>query len=153
MNLDIKEKSINEEMMVLDSLKKDYLNIRIKESNKEVATGTGTGTNFFMGNSGKNELIKDETALIDRIYALENTKLQINTSRITGRDLVNVISDFPDSGYNISEWTDKKKFMLPILFFGITFLGFLAFTIGKYLSDEDKKMSNLKIKDKLKINM
>ncbi|NNL16808.1 MAG: hypothetical protein HKO81_09235 [Flavobacteriaceae bacterium] len=137
-NLDQREIDIDREIKILDSLKTEYLKIRIQESSKEIPIGSGT--NILMGGTSAdpNAIIKDETVLVNRIYELENEKQTIATNRIQNKNLVNVISDFPDSGYDISEWTDKMKIVLPILFFLITFLGFILSALEKYLSDQDR---------------
>ncbi|WP_396602616.1 hypothetical protein [Algibacter sp. R77976] len=132
------KETIEIEKKEIDSLAIEYLKIRKNESNKEPIAGTGT--NLYMGNAQQSQLIVDESRLLTKKYLLEAKKRQINVDLIKGRNVVNVISEFPDAGYDMSEWTDKMKIMLPIIFFVITFFGFILYGLGKYLSEQDKKL-------------
>ncbi len=123
----------------IDSLAVEYLKIRKNESKKEPIPGTGT--NLYMGNSQQNQLLVDESNLLAKKADLEAKKREINVDLVRNESVVNVISEFPDAGYDISEWTDKMKVRLPILFFLLTFFGFILYGMGKYLSEQDKKLN------------
>jgi hypothetical protein len=138
-NFEAQELSLIEEQKKIDSLMRIYLNIRDRESKKEAVVGSGT--NFFMANrEDQNSLLVDESQLINKISVIDRQRRQIQEDVVIQSNIVNVIADFPDAGYDISEWTDKKKFVLPILFFTIAFIGFLLIGLGQYLSQEDKKL-------------
>lgn len=131
---------LQKEQQKTDSLIGIYLNIRDRESKKEALAGSGT--NFFMASGQqKSNLLMDETDLINRISSIDARRRQIEEAKVINGNIVNVIADFPDAGYDISSWTDKKKFVLPILFFTLTFIGFLLIGFGQYLSEEDKKLN------------
>jgi hypothetical protein len=139
-NFKTQDLSLKAEQEKIDSLVVIYLNIRDRESKKEAIVGSGT--NFFMANGQqKSDLLMNESDLINKISILEGQRRRIEEAIVINSDIVNVIADFPDAGYDISEWTDKKKFVVPILFFALTFFGFLLIGFGKYLSEEDKKLN------------
>ena len=117
-----------------------YLSIRDRESKKEAVVGSGT--NFFMANGQQqSDLLVNESVLINNISSLETQRREIEKAIVINGNIVNVIADFPDAGYDISEWKDKKKFVLPILFFILTFIGFLLIGFGQYLSEEDERLN------------
>jgi hypothetical protein len=133
-NLEKRKEEIDNEVEVLNALKEEYLKIRIIESKKEASIGSGT--NLYLGNAEKNELIKDETSLVKRIYELENEKQALDVSKVQNQNIVNIISDFPTSGYITEEWYNKMKFILPIASFGITILIFMFLGLDKFLKQE-----------------
>lgn len=125
----------------IDSLAAEYLKIRKKQSNKESIAGSGT--NLYMGNAQQSQLIVNESSLLAKKSSLDQQKRKINVNLVKSENIVNVLSEFPDAGYDVSEWTDKKKIILPIIFFLITFFGFIFYGLGKYLSEQDKKLNKV----------
>ena len=139
-NLDREMKMLNEQAKEIDTLVKEYLKIRIAESKKQ-AIPSG-GTNLYMsGDSNSNTLIVDESKLVARKYALEARRSAIDSSRVKQQKVVNTLADFPNSGYDILEWTDKKKFVLPIVFFGLTFVASLLLLLRDYIEEQSDKLS------------
>ena len=132
-----KDKTLQKQDLKVDSLLTVYLNIRDRESKKEVPAST-SGTNFFMGNQQQNKLIVDETQLLATRLGIAQQRREIDIYKVSKANIVNVLADFPDAGYDISEWYNKKTFVLPIFFFCITFLGFLLIGLGQYLSEQEK---------------
>ena len=140
---DKKNKTLQKQDTKIDSLLTVYLSIRERESKKEVLAGT-SGTNFFMGSHQESKLIVDEAMLLSTKLDIAQQRRQIDLDKIIGANTVNIISDFPDAGYDFSEWYDEMTFILPIVFFCITFVGFLAIGLGQYLSEQEKVNRNLK---------
>ena len=93
-----------------------------------------------MGNAESNNLIVNEGAVIDKILALEAQRRDINRDRVTQKTVINVLSNFPESGYEIIEWYDKMKFVLPLILFSLTLLIFTLIGVGKYLDEESKRL-------------
>jgi hypothetical protein len=137
LNLDQADMILSKEIKKTDSLLNEYLKIRINESQKEPIPGSGT--NLYMGNAESNNLIVNESSIIDKILNLESQRREINTERVTQKTAVNVLANFPESGYDISEWYDKIKILLPLVLFSLTFLIFTLIGLGKYLDEESKK--------------
>lgn len=139
LNYNSEKEIIDIRKIEIDSLAAEYLKIRKNESEKEPIPGSGT--NLYMGSAQQSQLIVNESALLAEKSELEAQKRQINMKLIKNESVVNVISEFPDAGYDISKWSDKMKVRLPILFFLITFFGFILYGLGKYLSEKDKKLN------------
>ena len=135
-NLDKKDEILSKEIQKTDSLLNEYLKIRISESKKEPIPGTGT--NLYMGNADSNNLIVSETSIIDQILILEAERRKINTLKVTQKTVLNVLANFPESGYDIREWYDKMKFLLPLILFSLTLLVFTLVGLGKYLDEQSK---------------
>ena len=91
-----------------------------------------------MGNAESNNLIVSETSIIDQILILEAERRKINTLKVTQKTVLNVLANFPESGYDIREWYDKMKFLLPLILFSLTLLVFTLVGLGKYLDEQSK---------------
>ncbi|MFS4483514.1 hypothetical protein ACKGJY_10885 [Hyunsoonleella sp. 2307UL5-6] len=137
LNLDQKEKSLVNQVNKTDSLAKEYLKIRINESEKEPVPGAGT--NLYMGDSESSGIIVDESKIIDKLLDLESQIIQVNKEKVENQNIVNVIATFPETGYDIKKWTDRMKYTLPIMMLLITLIVFTVFGLGKYLEKESKK--------------
>ena len=122
-----------------DSLVKEYLKIRINESQKELVPGSGT--NLYMGNAESSNLIVDESKIIDKRLELEAQRRQINTSKVEQQNVINVLAGFPGSGYDIREWYDKMKFVIPIILFSLTLLVFIFLGLGKFIENQSKLLN------------
>lgn len=139
-NFKSEEASLEKQAVELDSLSKQYLKIRIAESQKEQIVGAGTNL-FLEGGDGGNGILVDESKLVSEIYKVENMKQEVHLESERQKKIVNVIADFPTSGYDLSTWTDKMKFVLPIVFFLITFCGSIVVLLRKYLGAQEKLLS------------
>ncbi len=100
LNLDKKDETLMKEIQKTDSLLNEYLKIRINESQKELIPGSGT--NLYMGNAESNNLIVNETAIIDKLLNFEAQRREINTDKVTQKTVINVLANFPESGYDIT---------------------------------------------------
>ncbi|MCB4807291.1 hypothetical protein LG651_03440 [Tamlana sp. 62-3] len=137
-NFNTEYETLNEQINKTDSLAAEYLKIRISESRKEPIPGSGT--NLYMGNQESTSLIVDESKLLEKRLLLESRKRDIMRNKVEQQKVVNILAGFPKSGYDISVWNQKKKFTLPIIFFGATFIFFLLFGLKKYLDSESKNL-------------
>ncbi|KJD36748.1 hypothetical protein PW52_03680 [Tamlana sedimentorum] len=138
-NLDNEDLTLQTQVKKTDSLVAEYLTIRMNESKRQ--TASGSNTNLYMGNAEANNLIVDETKLIDKRLDLEARRRFVNTNKVEQQDVINVLAGFPKTGYDISVWHQKMKFVLPLIIFGLTFLFFLLFGLKKYLDSESKNLS------------
>lgn len=140
-NLEMEKLSLDKQIHELDSLTKEYFKIRVTESKKDPVIGSGT--NLFLG-EGQNDngLLVDESFLLKEKYKLEQRKRQIDQELIEQQEVVNIISDFPKSGYEVKKVTEKMLFILPVVFFGMLFLGFLGMDLKKYLDTKDKEWNS-----------
>jgi hypothetical protein len=136
LNLNQKDKVLVTQLEKTDSLVVEYLKIRISESKKQQVPNSGT--NLYMGNAESTNLIVDESKIIEKRLELENERRQINKALVEEKNVVNVLAGFPKSGYDIGEWYDKKKFILPIILFLITLSTFSIIGLGKFLKGQVK---------------
>jgi len=136
LNLDKKDEALLKQVQKTDSLVNEYLKIRINESKKEPIPGAGT--NLYMGDAESSNLIVDESEIIERRLELEAERRQVNKDKIEQQNVVNVLAGFPLSGYDIREWYDKMKLLIPLILFSITLLVFLFLGLGKYLDKQSK---------------
>jgi len=136
LNLEKKDQTLLNESRKTDSLLNEYLKIRIKESEKEPIPGSGT--NLYMGNAETNNLVVNETNVIDKILELEAQRREINMDKVTQKNVINVLSNFPDSGYDIREWYDYMMVLIPLILFSITLFLFILIGFGKYLNEQSK---------------
>lgn len=133
--LEKKDQVLKQQIRITDSLVDQYLNIRIKESNK--AAAPNSGTNLYMGNAESTNLIVDESEIIKQRLSYENQRRKIDSILVTKNTIINVIANFPESGYDISKWYHNKKYLLPLLLFSVLLLTFSVIGLGTYL--EQKK--------------
>ena len=119
-----------------EECKSKYLKIRVNQSQKELIPGSGT--NLYMGDAESSTLIMDESIVIEKRLALERQKRRVNIDLVEQKNVVNVLAGFPNSGYDISEWTDKKKFVFPIILFILTLIIFTFLGLKNFLEKEIK---------------
>ncbi|MDT0554136.1 hypothetical protein [Urechidicola vernalis] len=122
----------------LDSLTKEYFKIRVLESQKQPIPGAGT--NLYLADTEKNSLLIDESVLLEKRYALEKRKREIELEKLEKKDVITVVSEFPKSGYEVTRWYQRKTIQLPILLFGLTFIITLAFVLLDFLKTQDQKL-------------
>ena len=135
-NLILKDKGLLRQVQKTDSLVEEYLKIRISESKKEAIPGAGT--NIYMGNAESVNLIVDEAKIIEGRLKLEAERRKINMFKVEQQNAINVLANFPEVGYDIREWYDKMKILIPGAFF-LLLLGFFSIIrLGKYLEGQSK---------------
>ncbi|AUC74726.1 hypothetical protein [Olleya sp. Bg11-27] len=132
-NLRSRIKDITTQEEILDSLKNSYLAIRIKESEKSVSDGGGNGTNLYMGNAQSNELLVDESKITNLLYVLASEKTELENEFYLKQNVIDVVSNFPVSGYDISVWTDYKKYTFPIACFILIFIMLNGLQLSRFL--------------------
>ncbi|WP_370477415.1 hypothetical protein [Tamlana flava] len=137
--LEKKDKTLVQQVQKTDSLVEAYLKIRINESEKEQIPGSGT--NLYMGDAESlgGSLIVDESRVIQQRLRYEDQRRKIDSLYAVKKNIVNVLANFPESGYDIREWYEKKKILLPIVLFLITLLVFSVNGLGKFLESQNKE--------------
>ena len=138
-NLIKEDVSLLKQIKKTDSLVEEYLKIRINESKKEAVAGAGTS--LYMGNAESTNLIVDEAKIIETQRELEAQRRKINTFKVEQKNAVNVLANFPEFGYDIREWYDKMKILVPVVFFLLLLVIFSVISLGKYLGEESKKQN------------
>ncbi|MBT8245441.1 MAG: hypothetical protein HKP48_05660 [Winogradskyella sp.] len=133
-NLISEDAVLLEQKTEINTLVNKYLEIRIKESNKE--STPGAGTNLFMADAQKNNLIVNEANLIKQKLGLEEQRRALKMKKATQKNIVSVLSKFPARSYSMDTWYKKAVFWIPVLFFFLSGLVFVFLRIGKYLKKE-----------------
>ena len=59
----------------------------------------------------------------------------VTKTKAEEENIISVLSDFPETGYDIQEWHEKNKFIFPTLFIGITFLYFIFIGLGRFVNN------------------
>lgn len=134
---DKRDQSLLNQIKRTDSLANEYLKIRLNESQKE--RPVGSGTNLYMGDaeSSAGSLIVDESQVITRRLAYEKERIVLDSIKATKSNIINVIASFPSSGYDAREWYDKKVYLLPLLFFSLTFFIFMFLSLREFLKKQN----------------
>ena len=60
------------------------------------------------------KLLVDESNITALLFNLTQQKTNLENELDVNRNIIDVVSDFPPSGYDVSVWTDYKKFTFPI---------------------------------------
>ncbi|WP_027138104.1 hypothetical protein [Gaetbulibacter saemankumensis] len=136
LTLDEEERALKDQIKITDSLVNEYLKIRVNESMKEPVPGSGT--NLYMGNAESASLIVDESKVIQKRLEYERAIRQVKKDKVEEKQVVNVLADFPVTGYDITEITDKYKFKLPMLLFALVLIAFTFIGLGNYLKAQSE---------------
>ena len=128
-NLDRLEKQI-------DSLVNTYLTIRQKEADKQPSNNSGT--NLYMADANSNSLLIDESKLILKKTELKQRKTYLKEKLLETDNVVNIIGQLPEAGYNITGILGLNMVRIPLLFFTITLLIFSFYGLFKYLETKVK---------------
>lgn len=139
-NLNLKEKALEQQDKILDSLRNIYINIRQSEAKKETQGLSNSGTNLFLGDADRQNLIIDETALLEKKKDINNEKLKIYKGLIENKYIVNIIAEFPAAGYEVGKLLDKAKIRVPALFVLVTFILFLGLGLNSFLIKQEERL-------------
>jgi hypothetical protein len=132
-NFDKEIETITKQATEVDGLVEKYLEIRKRESEKEPIPGSGT--NLYLGNAQQSELLINEAELIKEKLVFESQIRGLTEAKVRGENIISVLSDFPETGYDIQEWYEKYKFIFPALFIGITILSFIFIGLGRFVNN------------------
>ncbi|MDO1502181.1 hypothetical protein Q2T40_18765 [Winogradskyella maritima] len=130
-NLERNERTLIQQEKVLDSVINTYLKIRVRESEKTALPNSGTS--IYMADAQGSKLLVNEAPLLKEKLELNEQIRSVNYTRVRDKDVISVISDFPTAGYDIQEWYQKKKIILPIISLVFTILFFSLVSLNKYV--------------------
>ncbi|WP_299259092.1 hypothetical protein [uncultured Aquimarina sp.] len=134
LNIELSEKTIEEQLKQVDSLKMFYQELKILELKKPEGT-SGTSINL---SSDSNQLDRSEITLLDRSKTLNYEIQNLNNKKANTENIVNVISDFPDKGGRVNDFLTKKKVLLPLFLILLSFIILSLLSLNNYL----KKYNN-----------
>ena len=128
-NLELSDSITQVSIVQTDSLLSLFEEVRIVEANKEFSNGT----NLYMSEKAEDNT---EISLLNRKITLSNKLEEIRTAKLKAKNVVDVISAFPEVGYlDTSIWKNRKfqgilaGLVLLSLFYLITHLD--AFILSK----------------------
>ena len=137
-NLNRKNQALLQQIQKTDSLANQYLKIRLEESKKQPVSGSGTNLFMNSGSGESNNLIVDETKVIQKRLGLEEARRTVYRDLVEQKNVVNLLSGFPSSGYDIRTWKDYKVIVFPIAFLSLAFIIFLLIGLRNFLDNQAK---------------
>ncbi len=124
-----KRNILNKNLIQIDSLRKTYKDVSLKEAEKLSSSSTIE--------ISKSEKEKDENDI--KLFQTSNEILysisETNKDLIRKNNIINIISDFDKVGVPDKNITHKKYFQIPLLLFGLMLGWILLGQLNKYLED------------------
>ena len=130
--------AIDKQIRQIDSLTNLYLEIRKNESEKESNSVSG---GLLSGVESKVDLI-DETDLVNKKFTLEKEKRDKIANKVLIENTVNVVSDFPATGYEDLIWYQHFKLSIPIVFLALSFITFSLLALVGFLKKQELEYNN-----------
>ncbi len=133
-NVDIlkkQDKALEKQVELTDSLVKQYLSIRVNESKKPNANNSAT--NVYMRESNSAGLFVNELEVLEVKNQYEKERRSIDSLLVNQNNVINVLTKFPKTGYEVGSWTNKKKLSLPLLLAVFVASIFMLIGLGKFL--------------------
>ena len=134
-NVDIlkkQDKALEKQVELTDSLVRQYMEIRLNQSRKQ--NTANSGTNVYMSSSAKSGgLFVNELEVLELKNEYEQGRRSIDSLLVNQKNVINVLTKFPKTGYEVGSWTNKKKLSLPLLLAAFIASIFMLIGLGKYL--------------------
>ncbi|TCK67818.1 hypothetical protein DFQ05_1599 [Winogradskyella wandonensis] len=135
-NLEREKQSLVNQGEELDVLINKYLEIRVKESQKEPPV-PNAGTNISLGSNKELNLLVNEAPLLKEKLELQNRIREVEATRVKEANIVSVLANFPETGYIKKEWYEKNKYRIPVALFFTTILVMILFSLKSYLERKE----------------
>lgn len=135
-NLNRENQSLLLQIQKTDSLAQAYLKIRVEESKKKPIPGAGT--NLYLGGetSQSANLIVDESKVIEKRLEFEAKRRAVYKNLVDQKNVINMLSGFPNSGYDIRTWKDRNIIILPMALIALLLLVFLGIYFRNYVDKQ-----------------
>ena len=117
-------------LIEVDSLRNVYMSVMIED-----AKNSSTGTSIDLGGSQKTT---KEIELFDTDQTINNNLIKISEDIAQQSELINVISNFQNIGYEVKDISRNYMFVGVLLSFFITLFIILLFDLNKYLNGYKK---------------
>jgi hypothetical protein len=117
-------------LIEVDSLRNVYMSVMIED-----AKNSSTGTSIDLGGSQKTT---KEIELFDTDQRINNNLIKISEDIAQQSELINVISNFQNIGYEVKDISRNYMFAGVLLSFFITLFIILLFDLNKYLNGYKK---------------
>ncbi|WP_136468206.1 hypothetical protein [Flagellimonas onchidii] len=130
-NIALQDSIYMQQLVEIDSLQSLYKRVLEKEAEKPMQ-----GTKINLAENGESQ--NKELALVQEREVIKEKLVELNEERANTSKILNVISDFPNRGVEQKGVWKSYKFLLPLVFLGLT-IGILGlFGLGKYLKSYRK---------------
>jgi len=130
-NLTRTDSILRQNLTQVDSLRQVYVSVMLEEAKKDFQ-----GTNIDLG-SGEKSTTK-ELQLFDKNKVLNQELVGVVKDRSEKSEVINVISDFQDTGYKIDSIERNWVFLTAVLFFMLTLVFFILKEINQFLINYKK---------------
>ena len=137
-NLNRKNQALLLQIQKTDSLANQYLKIRLEESKKQPVPGSGTNLFMNSGSGESNNLIVDETKVIQKRLILEESRRNVYRDLVEQKNVVNLLSGFPSSGYDIRTWKEHNVIILPLVLLSLALIVFTLIGLRNFIDDQTK---------------
>lgn len=137
-NLQINQRYLEAQLDKMDSLYNTGLKLRLIEAEKDIPAYSGTVLN--MGGSQQQSTQINEARILSLKDEVQEKKLELLTEQVKTKNLVNVLADFTETGYDISEWTDKNIYKTPLFLVALTLLAFVVINLGRSVEQLKNKL-------------
>jgi hypothetical protein len=117
-------------LIEVDSLRNVYMSVMIED-----AKNSSTGTSIDLGGSQKTT---KEIELFDTDQTINNNLIKISEDIAQQSELINVISNFQNIGYEVKDISRNYMYVGVLLSFFITLFIILLFDLNKYLNGYKK---------------
>jgi len=116
----------------IDSLVNFYLKIREIEAKKP--NSSSSGTNLYMAEANKNNLVINESELILEKSKLKQRKTYLKGKLLEKENVVNIIGQLPDAGYDVKGFLGNKIVTTPIFLFLIMLFIFSLIELFNFIA-------------------
>ncbi|WP_109438676.1 hypothetical protein [Aquimarina sp. AU119] len=133
-NLAVRDTMTSEQLKEINKLQSFYKEIRVLEAQQSVGA-----TNINLTDNKIEQILEFE--LFKQIEKLKEEKIEVNIEKANTKNIINIVSGFPDRGKLINDLRFKKIVQMPTLFVVILFLILILPTFNKYLTKYSKSIS------------
>ncbi len=133
-NLAVKDTMISEQLKEINKLQSFYKEIRVLDAQQSVGA-----TNINLADNKIKQT--PEFELFKQIEKLKEEKTEVNIEKANTKNIINIVSDFPNRGKLINDLRFKKIVQMPALFVVILLLILIMPIFNKYLAKYSKSIS------------
>ncbi|MHA7059229.1 hypothetical protein ACWGOQ_0018530 [Aquimarina sp. M1] len=135
LNLKIDDSIVRKQLAEVDSLKEFYQKLKLLDVQRP---NESSGTSISLS-SENNQLDQSEITLLNQAKSLSKEILENNRIKANSKEIINVLSDFPNRAALVNSFFTQKKVLLPILLIGLTFLVLVLLSLNRFLKNYDKR--------------
>jgi len=134
-NLDLQDNIYKKQIKEIDTLQGFYKKLALKTAEKETVA---TSINLADKESSENK----ELALIEKLDEIKKLQVELNIERASKKNVINVISDFPNLGVKSGGLLKSNKFLFSGSAICLVFLILMLLQLNSYLKVYQQKRNN-----------